>query len=156
MTRDETTAGLRSLPDELDATIHGLGDEDLRRRPRDGGWSILELCCHLRDAASIEHPRLIRLLTEERPHIEPWDQEGLAVERRYNDDDITVVREATFAAWQALATLIEASPPRAWSRGGTHPERGVITFGWRATRQVEHPREHFAQMRALRARMAGI
>jgi len=79
MDRAEITAYLRQLPDLIDETIDGLSDEALRRRPSPDEWSILEVCCHLRDAAEFEGERVRRLAEEENPTLVPYDQEALAI-----------------------------------------------------------------------------
>lgn len=151
MNRDETVAALRRLESELDVALSGLSDDLLRARPADGGWSVLEVCCHLRDAAAIEHERLGRIAREDDPVIEPYDQAAMAVDRRYNEEDVDAVRAELAAWWERLAVLLTALPEDAWQRTARHTERGTITLGWRAQRQVEHPREHFEQMRSARA-----
>src|SRR3989304_6444551 len=74
MDRTEITAYLRQLPDLIDEVIDGLSDEALRRRPSPDEWSILEVCCHLRDAAEEEGVRVRRLSAEEDPTLVPHDQ----------------------------------------------------------------------------------
>ena len=145
----EIVAAIGSLSGELDALLVGLSDEQLRRRQGPGEWSILEVCCHLRDAARIEHGRISLMAREDDPAIEPYDEAALARERRYNEDDIRAVRRNLNTVWVELKTLFEDLPHDAWQRTGRHPERGVVTIGGRAQRQAEHPREHFEQIRGI-------
>lgn len=149
MNRAEIIAAIDALPDELDVLLDGLSDERLRRRPAPGAWSILEVCCHLRDAARIEHGRISLMASADDPAIEPWDEAALARERRYNDDSIAAVNSDLGAAWRSLNALFESLPDDAWERTGRHPERGVVTIAGRAQRQAEHPREHFQQIRQM-------
>ena len=111
---------------------------------------MLEICCHLRDAAAIEYERLDRMAREDNPVIETYDQAAMARDGRYDEADIDQVRADLRQWWEKLATLLAAQPHDAWQRTGRHTERGTITLGWRAQRQAEHPREHFEQMRQAR------
>ena len=162
MDRNEILATLRALPDEIDGLTAGLSDEQLRRRPSapTGGrpdeieWSVLEVCCHLRDSAEIEGLRIRRLVQEDDPTLEPYDQEALARDRNYQGDDIGRVRTAVRAFWGGLAYQLEGLSEADWQRAGTHPEQGPVTVAFRAQRMAEHAREHLAQMRGVRERTA--
>ncbi len=148
MNRDEIIATLRGLPDEIDALTAGLSDEQMRSRPSPDEWSVLEVCCHLRDSAEIEGMRIRRLVEEENPTLEPYDQESLARDRDYQGDDPRRVRTAVRAFWGGLAYQLERLSDQEWQRAGTHPEQGRVTAASRGERMAEHAREHLSQLRA--------
>ena len=150
MDRAQITAYLRQLPDLIDEIIDGLSGEELRRRPSPDEWSILEVCCHLRDAAEEEGVRVRRLAEEENPMLVPYDQEALARDRDYQGDDIRRVRTALRAFWGGLAYQLEGLSDEQWERAGIHPEIGRVTVRSRAVRQVEHGQAHLAQLKAVR------
>ena len=150
MDRSEITAYLRQVPNLIDEASDGLTDDELRRRPSPGEWSILEVCCHLRDAAEVEGERVRRLAEEENPTLVPYDQEALARDRDYQGDDIRRVRTALRAFWGGLAYQLEGLTDAQWERAGVHPEIGRVTVRERAERQVEHGQAHLAQLTALR------
>ena len=150
MDRDEITAYLRKVPDLIDGVIEGLSDDEVRRRSSPGDWSILEVCCHLRDGAEFEGERVRRLAEEENPTLVPYDQEALALERDYAGDDIRRVRTALRAFWGGLAYQLEGLTDEQWERAGIHPEIGRVTVRERAERQVEHGQAHLAQLKAIR------
>ncbi len=153
MNRSEIIAALRGLPDQVQALCEGLSDEELRRRPSPGEWSLLEVCCHLRDDAEIEGMRVRRLVQEDNPTLEPYDQEALAHERDYRGDDPRRALTALRAFWGGLAYQLEGLSEEQWRRGGTHPEIGGVTVRSRAEGAAEHAREHLAQMRGVRERL---
>jgi len=153
MDRTEITAYLRQVPDLIDEAIQGLPDDELRRRPSPDEWSILEVCCHLRDAAEEEGIRIRRLVEEDGPTLEPYDQEALARERNYQGDDPRRVRIALRAFWGGLAYQLEGLTDEQWERGGTHPETGPVTVRSRAEDEVEHAQAHLDQLRAIRERI---
>lgn len=154
MDRSDILATLRALPDELETLCEGLSYDEFRRRPSSEEWSILEVCCHLRDVAQIEGTRIQRLAEEENPTLSPYDQEALARERDYQGDDPLRVRIAVRAYWGGLAYQLEQLSEELWRRGGLHPEDGPVTIRSRAELIAEHARLHLAQVRALRERQA--
>ena len=150
MDRAQITAYLRQLPDLIDEAIDGLSDEELRRRPSPDEWSVLEVCCHLRDSVREEGVRIRRLVEEDGPTLEPYDEQEWARERNYRGDDPGRVRTAQRAFWGGLAYQLEGLSDEEWERGGTHPERGPVTVRGRAEEEVEHARAHLEQLRAVR------
>ena len=153
MDREEVIAAIRSLPNQLDAVCEGLSDDELRRRPSPEEWSILAVCCHLRDAAQIEGMRIRRLVEEANPTLDPHDPEALARERDYQGDDPGRVRTAVRAFWGGLAYQLEGLSEEEWQRGGLHPESGPATVHSRAELMAESARVHLEQVRAVREQL---
>ncbi len=150
MDRTEITAYLRQLPDLIEEALQGLSDDELRRRPSPDEWSALEVCCHLRDSAEEGGVRVRRLVEEQDPVLEPYDQEAWARERNYQGDDIRRLRIALRAFWGGLAYQLEGLSDQQWERGGTHPETGPVTVRTCAEDEVAHAQAHLEQMRAIR------
>jgi hypothetical protein len=153
MERNEVIATIRALPDGVTGLVGELAAEQLRRHLSPGEWSVLEICCHLRDDGEISTQRIQRLATEDNPAIEGYDEAALAAERNYGGDDIARVLPALRAAWAELAQTLEQLPPDAWQRAGSHPERGALTLGSEAQDYANHAHEHTAQLRAMRERL---
>ncbi len=153
MDRTEITAYLRQVPDLIEEALHGLSNDKLRRRPSPDEWSALEVCCHLRDSAQEEGVRVRRLVEEDGPTLEPYDQEAWARERNYQGDDIRRLRIALRAFWGGLAYQLEGLSDQQWERGGTHPETGPVTVRSRAEDEVEHAQAHLEQLREIRGQV---
>jgi hypothetical protein len=153
MNRQQITAYLRQVPNLIDEAVQGLPEDELRRRPSPDEWSILEVCCHLRDAADFEGQRIRRLVEEDGPTLEPYDQEALARERNYQGDAPRRVDIALRAFWGGLAYQLEGLSDEEWERGGTHPEIGPVTVRSRAEAEVEHAQAHVEQLKAIAERM---
>ncbi len=150
MERAEITSHLRNVPDLIDEAIQGLSDDELRRRPSPNEWSALEVCCHLRDYAEEEGVRVRRLVEEDEPALEAYDQEAWARERNYQGDGPARVMTALRAFWGGLAYLLEGLADEQWERAGNHPELGRVTVRSRAEQEVEHARAHLEQIWAIR------
>ncbi|MFQ6020180.1 MAG: DinB family protein [Dehalococcoidia bacterium] len=151
MIRQEIIAAIRALPDTVEPLLDDLSDDQIRLRPRAGEWSIIEVCCHLRDFAEIEGLRVQRLASEDDPTLEPYDQDALASERGYQGDDINGVRLALRTFWDGLANALENLSEEDWRRSGHHPEQGRVTIASRAQLSADHARMHIEQIRDLRA-----
>jgi hypothetical protein len=63
------------------ALVDGVDDDGLRRRPAPGEWAIIEVVAHLADTEGRALARGRRMLVEDSPFLEPFDQEALAEER---------------------------------------------------------------------------
>ena len=150
MDRTEITDYLRQLPDLIEEALRGLSDDELRRRPSPDEWSALEVCCHLRDSAQEEGVRVRRLVEEEDPTLEPYDQEAWAIERDYRAEDSRRLHTALRAFLGGLAYQLEGLSDEQWERGGAHPETGPVTIRSRAEEEVEHAQVHLEQLRAIR------
>jgi len=155
MEREDIVAYLREAPDAIGHVCGGLSDEQMRRRPSEGEWSLLELACHLRDSAIEEGMRARRMVEEDNPVLEPYDQEQRAIERNYAAEDPAKVLTAVRAYFTGYAYQLARFTDEDWERPGLHPERGPVTVRSRAEEEVEHTRAHLEQMRVTRKAVAG-
>jgi len=149
MKPDEITTYLRNYPNEIEALVANLTDDQFRSRPAEDAWSIIELLCHLRDSAQEDGIRIRRLIEEDNPTLVPFDQEEWARDRRYHDDDPRKTLTALRAYWNGLAYYIESIPAHAWQRSGHHPEFGPRTVATQAQQTLDHAAEHLAQIRGV-------
>ncbi|MFB3092997.1 MAG: hypothetical protein ACE1ZN_01150, partial [Dehalococcoidia bacterium] len=94
-----------------------------------------------------------RLVEEDGPTLEPYDQEARAIERSYQGEDIRRLHTALRAFWGGLAYQLEGLPDEQWERGGTHPETGPVTVRSRAEDEVEHAQAHLEQLKAVRGQV---
>src|ERR1043165_10243476 len=86
--KDRLLVNLQSLPNELEDLLQGLDEETLRWRPIPDKWSIKEIMCHLRDMEREAYlARYHRILGEDYPSLPNIDQDRLAYERDYINQD---------------------------------------------------------------------
>jgi len=100
------------------------------RDPNDGakGWTVTEVVCHLRDFDGFFHDRVQRMLAATYPALPRYDHEALAVERRYNDQDVHQVYADLAASRRRFIETFRSLDEAQWQRTGVHPERGRFTL----------------------------
>jgi hypothetical protein len=125
-----------------------LTEEELDVRPADG-WTPREIAHHLADSETMSYIRLRRLLAEDHPAIQGYDEPEFA-RRLHYDRPIASSLEVLRAVRVASAELLESLGEDEWAREGTHSESGRYTMdGWLEI-YAAHAHDHAAQM--LRAR----
>lgn len=149
--KDRIIWNLRSLPNELDDLLNGLDEETLRWRPIPNKWSLKEIMCHLRDMEREAYLwRYQKILTEENPSLPNVDQDRLAVERDYvNQDAQAALAEFKKLREETILTL-DGVPVEAWSRGGSHETDGPMTIEQLVLRQIKgNDLNHLVQMKDI-------
>ena len=142
---------LRSLPNELGDLLTELDEETLRWRPVPDKWSIKEIMCHLRDMESDAYlARYRKILAEDNPALPNVDQDRLALERDYiNQDTMGALAEFKRLRATTIKTL-EAAPAETWARTGVHETDGSMTIEQIAVRQIKgNDLNHLAQMKDI-------
>jgi hypothetical protein len=94
--------------------------------------------------------RLRRLIAEERPVIQGYDQDAFARRLAY-DRPIQASLDAFRAARQATAEILERLTETDWTREGTHSESGRYTVERWLEIYAEHAHNHADQIRRARA-----
>ncbi|HSF22880.1 MAG TPA: DinB family protein [Blastocatellia bacterium] len=149
--KDRIIWNLRSLPNELDDLLNGLDEETMRWRPIPNKWSIKEIMCHLRDMEREAYlARYRKILSEQNPVLPNVDQDRLAIERDYLNQDVKAAL-AEFKALRAetIQTLNDA-PVEAWSRSGVHETDGPMTIEQLVLRQIKgNDLNHLVQMKDI-------
>ena len=142
---------LREQCDAVTALVGGASDDEAGFRPEDGGWSLVEVVCHLADEERDDFRTRVDL-TLHRPG-EAWpaiDPEGWVTERRYADralcdalSDYRAERE------RSLAWLAELRDPD-WTLEYEHPVAGTLRAGDVFASWVVHDALHLRQIGRLR------
>lgn len=117
------------LRDRLAADPGGLANDPggLAHRPSDDVWSTLEYACHVRDVYRLACTRVTRMLEEDDPAFDNWDQDVTAVEERYLEQDPDVVRAAIVEDAGRLARLYTSVSPAAALRTGLRSDGARFT-----------------------------
>jgi DinB superfamily len=147
--REEIQKALRAGPLILDRLVRGLADEEIRARPQEGEWAIVEVVAHLADTEERALARARRMLAEDEPFLEPYDPDTLAIERNYIGMDIGSELRRFSALRQEQVDLLAGLGDEAWSRIGNHGEHGRITVQQLAAHTAGEDADHLAQIARL-------
>jgi hypothetical protein len=140
------TQGFREVAEALEGFPH----ESLVAHPLPGKWSACEIVHHLADSESISALRLRKLLAEEYPVLDAYDQDVYAVILRYNLRDLEPALAQFRAVRENTGPLLEAMSEEDWQRPGWHTEHGVYTAETWLDIYSVHAHNHAAQIRRLR------
>ncbi len=115
-----------------------------------GKWSAAEIVHHLADSETTSAIRLRRLLVEDRPLIQGYDQDAFAAKLHYQRRVIAPSLEAFRSARETTAQILDLMTEEDWRREGTHSESGTYSAeDWLRIYAV-HAHNHAAQIRRLR------
>ena len=153
--RQALVAQYKAGYDEVVQSLEGFTDEELKAHPLPGKWSAREIVQHLADSEMNSAIRLRKLLTEESPQIQGYDQENNAARLRYNERDIAPALDALRGARATTAQLLDSMTEEDWARVGTHSESGRYAAGDWLSIYAAHAHNHAAQIRRLRDAMDG-
>jgi hypothetical protein len=137
--------------DEVAQAVQGAGDPELDRRPAPGKWTAREIVHHLADSEMTSAIRLRRLIAEDAPTIQGYDQEEYA-RRLHYDRPIQSSLDAFRAARASTADLLDRLTTDEWSRGGTHTESGAYSVERWLEIYADHAHNHADQIRRARGR----
>jgi hypothetical protein len=129
---------LRIRPEELDA------------RPGPGRWTVREIIHHLADSEMTSAVRLRRLLAEDRPAIQGYDQDEFARRLHYERPHETSLELFKYVR-ASTAELLDCLDAADWLREGTHSEVGRYSVETWLQIYAEHAHKHARQIRAARS-----
>ena len=118
-----------------------LARPDAAVRPRPEVWSPLEYGCHVRDVHVLYLQRLEKMLGEDDPLYDNWDQDATAVEERYGEQDSSAVVDQLVAAASRLSDRFDSVRGDQWRRRGRRSDGAAFTVDTFA-RYLLHDVEH--------------
>ena len=140
--------------DEVVKALDGFPADLLTAHPIAGKWSAAEIVHHLADSETISGVRLRRLITEDHPVIQGYDQDVYATGLKYNQREIAPSLEAFRSARSTTAQLFTFMTEADWQREGTHSESGRYTCEDWLKIYAAHGHNHAAQIVRLRAALS--
>lgn len=149
MDRTELLRQYAVAADEVRAAVESLSDEELDRRPADerGGWTARQIVHHLADSEMTSAIRLRRLLAEDAPVIDGYDEGEFALRLHYDTRPIGPSLDAMAAARATSAQLLERLSDDDWGRTGTHSESGPYGVEDWLRIYAAHGSDHAEQIR---------
>jgi hypothetical protein len=141
---------LQRFPARVAALIDGVGATRQRLRPPQGGFSLTEHLCHLRD---LEREgfllRIRRIVDEDMPELHEIDGTTLAEQRGYQQQDIGAAWRDWQAARDETVALLRRCLPAHAERTGVYGGFGVITLQALAEGIAAHDEQHWGELQAL-------
>lgn len=140
-------------PDTIDRAVAGITAAEWDATEAPGEWSPRQVAHHLADSETTSAIRLRRLLVEDEPLIQNYDQDAFARVLHYDRDPALSL--ALFRAVRAsTAELLHRMSAADWQRSGTHSESGAYSAeDWLRIYGV-HAQDHANQI--SRARSANV
>ena len=126
-------------------------DAELDARPSPDEWTAREIVHHLADSEMTSAIRLRRLLVEDAPVINGYDEVAFARMLHYADRPIGPALEALAAARGTTAQLFGRMTEADWARAGTHSESGAYSADDWLQIYAAHAHDHAEQIRRARA-----
>ncbi len=152
--RQELIAQYKDGYNQVARNLEGFPADSLTAHPIPGKWSATEIVHHLADSETTSGLRLRRLLVEDHPLIQGYDQDAYAARLNYNNRDIAPALEAFRSARATTAQLFDSMSDEDWQREGTHSESGSYTAeDWLAI-YAAHAHNHASQIGRLREALA--
>jgi hypothetical protein len=139
---------------EVVEALSGITPAELDWRPAPAAWSAREVVHHLADSETVAGLRLRRLLTEDDPQIQGYDQDEYARRLRYADRPLEPALQAFQAARATTAQLFGLMTDADWKRSGTHTESGPYSAERLLHTYASHAHDHADQIRQNRAAWA--
>lgn len=141
--------------DQVCESLEAFPEVALASHPIPGKWSACEIVHHLADSETVSGIRLKRLLVEDHPLIQGYDQEAFANKLKYNTREIGPALDAFRSARANTAQLLETMSEEDWQREGTHSESGSYSAEDWLRIYAEHAHNHAAQIRRLKESLPG-
>jgi hypothetical protein len=145
---DELIAALVEIPDRLDALARRA--EGASRSPgmelESDDWSASEVVGHLVDAARYWGARMRRVVYEQSPALDPYDENLMVRLAAYRYWPLDVLLREFRLLSQDTVAFLRALPAEAWDRTGTHETRGILTLHQVVEIEAEHEQNHARQL----------
>jgi len=153
--RRDPTEVLGELLPWLSERIRGVNDSTLRRPEAPGKWSVIEVIQHLADSDLVFSYRLKMMLTEDRPPLQGYDQDGWAGELHYREVPLDLALDQLRSMRAVNLHLLRRLSPSQLERVGLHSERGPESAGFLLQLMGAHDLVHRRQIDRILSTVAG-
>lgn len=130
--------------------IEGLTEEEFRYKPAPDKWSIHQILIHVTDSEISSTSRLKKVLAEDEPILNSFDQDAWANNLGYDLLD----REQYLLLFKLLRssmkTILDNLTREQSERVGVYVDQGRFTFKQLMEYRVEHVRNHLAQIERVK------
>ena len=128
--------------------LHGLKEDELDRSAS-GEWTPRQIAHHLGDSEMMSAIRLRRLIAEDHPLIQGYNEVEFA-RKLTSDRPIEPSLEAMRWARETTAQILDRLTEEQWRRTGTHDESGQYSVENWLTIYAAHGHDHAEQIKRSR------
>jgi len=153
MSREDLLERYRTGMADLEDALAGVTEEELDRPQPDGEWTVRQIVHHLADGEAMSYTRLRRLVADDEPVIQGYDEPTFA-RRLHYDRPIATSLAVTAAVRAASLELMGVMTPAEWNKTGTHTEHPSYSVDFWLELYADHPHDHADQIRRARAARA--
>jgi hypothetical protein len=147
---------LEETPETVKRLTIDLSERDLRWKPSEGEFSILEQVCHLRDLEREGYAARIRkLLAENKPSLPDFDGGRFAWERDYNSQDFETALQDFEGARKENINVAGTLSSDQLNLSGVLEGVGEITLARLFMLMREHDESHREEIGDLKERLSG-
>jgi hypothetical protein len=146
-TREELITRYREGPAVVEQSVAGVSDQGLDRRPAQGEWSTREVVHHLADSEMTSAIRLRKLLAEDSPTLQGYDEQEFARRLHYDVRPIGPSLAALRGARDTTASILDHLTEDDWQRSGMHSESGGYSVQTWLEIYAAHAHDHAEQIR---------
>ena len=140
----------RRGPEVVAAVLTGAAGGELDFRPNAGRWSIRQIVCHLADSEVVAAERIRRIIAEDKPVIQPYDQDAWAERLDYHRRRISQALETFRRMRLENYELLKGIPEELFSKRVTYPGRGTMSLREIVELYTRHAEKHAVQIRDVR------
>lgn len=147
-------SSLQLFPKLLNSALEGVSENDVRWRPPDNAWSILEIVAHLADEEELDFKVRLRSTLEDA--MKKWpgiDPPGWAVEKKYNSWDLRETLDRFTAERARSVEWLRSLDKPDWNQTHEHPKIGAIRAGDLLAAWAAHDHFHLRQITKRRIQL---
>ena len=119
---------------------------DMHRSPALDQWSPAFIIHHISDVELHFATRFLRILTEDRPTIQAFDEDVYPSKLNYRQREPELSLRSFEAVNRSMADLLSQIPEADWKREGVHTERGDFPLIAAVKLTSNHVRAHIDQL----------
>jgi uncharacterized damage-inducible protein DinB len=133
--------------------VADLSPEHEQARPGPGDWSIAELVAHLLDTDLVLTERMKRVLAEDDPVLQAFDENAWAARLDYQSMSVEEAVNLLTANRRWMAQILRRRDEADFARTGRHSEKGRQTLAEVLSTVVNHLDHHLRFLYAKRANL---
>ncbi|MEO6939025.1 MAG: YfiT family bacillithiol transferase [Candidatus Kapaibacterium sp.] len=143
---------IKLTPSLTRAAVAGLTAAQLQTPFREGAWTVSQIIHHLADSHMQAVIRSKKILTEDHPTLQPYEQDTWALlgdASQPKVDDSLHILDGLHNRWYSFWKNL---PESAWTRTAYHPENGEMSLEDILRTYANHGENHVKQITDLRTK----